>query len=172
MPLAWLSPYFQSVPSLPICDQPPSSCCPGAEPRVDGFVYILGPCGSFKQSLLRDQQFILPPQLPNSHWFLQPEVMSLYYPSPGTLGCAVWPGVGLTHSQGMFPDFYPSHVDGGPPLPIPPLLPPPLCTTHLLSSPPLLPVWMNVASLNPWLWNFIQSDSLTLLGAICFEIQL
>ena len=79
----------------------------------------------------------------------------VYLPGAGTLGCAVWPGVGLTHSQGMFPDFYPSHVDGGPPLPIPPLPPPPLCTTHLLTSPPLLPVWMNVASLNPWLWNFI-----------------
>ena len=47
---------------------------------------------------------------------------------------------------------YPSRVNTG--LSVP--LPPPLCTTvpPLSVTPPLLPAWMNVASLNPWLSDF------------------
>ena len=36
----------------------------GVDPRVGGFAYVLSPCGSFKQSLLKIQQFLLPPQAP------------------------------------------------------------------------------------------------------------
>ena len=53
--------------------------------------------------------------------------------------------------------FYPPHVNMEPPTLS--LLLPPLCTTpHPLfpntPSPPLLPVWMNMAALNPWLLDF------------------
>ena len=88
--------------------------------------------------------------------------MSLYLPGAGTLGCAVWPGAGITHSQGIPPDFYLPYMNVGLPVLIPLLLqPPPLhVIPHLLASLPhlwvsdLLPVWMNVASLNPWLSDF------------------
>ena len=33
-------------------------------PRVGGFAYILSLCGPFKQTLLKIQQFLLPPQPP------------------------------------------------------------------------------------------------------------
>ena len=78
--------------------------------------------------------------------FLQSEVTGIYLSGAGTLGCVVWSGVGIAHFQDI----------------------PPICsiataaaaflhhTTHLLISvtPPLLPVWMNVSSLNPWLSDF------------------
>ena len=70
---------------------------------------------------------------PNPHWFLLPEVMRLYLPSTGSLGWAVWPGAGITYSQGIPPDFCPPHVNVGPPLPPPLLLPLPLhATLHSL----------------------------------------
>ena len=54
--------------------------------------------------------------------------MWIYIPGAGALGCAVWPGAGITPSQGIPPDFYPPHVNVGLSLPIP--LPPPLWGTH------------------------------------------
>ena len=44
MPLAWLLAGFQSLPPLPTSKLGPS----GADSRVDGFAYILGPCGSLQ----------------------------------------------------------------------------------------------------------------------------
>ena len=74
---------------------------------------------------------------------------------------AVWSGLGLGSlaSKVSLPIFYPPHVNVG--LPVPPPSPPPLYATPCLcTSPPvstsllLLPIWMNVASLNPWLLVF------------------
>ena len=45
-------------------------------PSLGGFAYVLGPCGPFKWTLLRNQQFLLPPQPP---LVLQSEVMMLYF---------------------------------------------------------------------------------------------
>ena len=42
IPLAQLSAGFQPLPSLPTSKLGPS----GADSQVDGFVYVLGPCGS------------------------------------------------------------------------------------------------------------------------------
>ena len=79
--------------------------------RVGGFAFVLGPCGPFKRTLLKIQQSLslLQPPL-----VLQPEVMGIYLLSTGTLGLAVWPGVRITHSQGIHPDFYLPHVNVGP----------------------------------------------------------
>ena len=77
--------------------------------------------------------------------------MGIYLSSAGNLSCVVWPGVQITCSQGAPPDFYLPHLNMG--LPIPLLQP--LCATPCVcTSLPLLPVWMNVASLNAWLSDF------------------
>ena len=100
--------------------------------------------------------------------------MEIYLPGTGTLVCAVWPGAGIAHSQGILPHFYPPHVNVG--LPIPPATatsPPPkhcpLCPSS--PSPPLLPIWMNMASLNPWRWTSRQFDFLAVLDVFCFEVS-
>ena len=110
--------------------------------------------GLFSQASWKSNSFFCHP---NPHWFLQPEVLGIYLSSTGTLGCVLWPGVGMTCSQGIPPDVYPPRVIVGLPF-LPPL---PLCTTPclLLStpfslSPSFLSIWMNVASLYPWLSDF------------------
>ena len=55
-------------------------------PRVGGLANVLSPCGPFKWTFLRNQQFLL---LPHPPLVLQPEVMSLYLPD------VVLSGVGL-----------------------------------------------------------------------------
>ena len=61
--------------------------------------------------------------------------MGAHPPGTETLGCAVWPGAGITRSQGIPPGFYSPHVNVGLPVRPPPL---PLCTTlRLLTSLPL-----------------------------------
>ena len=56
-----LSAGFQSLPPLPTIKLGPS----GADSRMDGFVYILGPCGSLQRPLLYGWEFLLwPPQPP------------------------------------------------------------------------------------------------------------
>ena len=65
--------------------------------------------------------------------FLRPEVIRIYLSGAGTTGFVVWLGAGIAFSQGVPPNFYLSHVNGGSPiLPIPPL-----CTGF---SPAQLPV--------------------------------
>ena len=80
--------------------------------------------------------------------------MRLLFPGAGTLGYAVWPGVGIACAQSIPPDSYPPRVNVGQFILLPPLhaTPYPLCPDSL--ALPLLPVWMNVASLNPWLLDF------------------
>ena len=68
--------------------------------------------------------------------------MGTYLPGNGTLGWVVWCGAGIPHSQSIPPDFYLPHMGVGPPIP------------SLLTSPPLLPICMNVTSLIPWLLDF------------------
>ena len=71
----------------------------------------------------------------NPRWFLQPEVMGNYLPHAGTLGCADWPGAGITRSQGIPPCFYLPHVNMGLPIPLPPPL---RATPNLCASLPSL----------------------------------
>ena len=75
----------------------------------------------------------------------------------GALGCVV-----CLVPQLFLPVYL--HVNVGPPalpaaaLPTPVLQPPP----HQESSPPLLPVWMNVSFLSPWLSEF---------HTVCFSVS-
>ena len=83
--------------------------------------------------------------------------MEVYLCGAETLGCVVWPGASIAYSQGIPPNFYPPHISVRPSVPLLPPLPP--CTApHPLfpgsATALLLPVWMNVASLNPWLSDF------------------
>ena len=140
-------------------------------PRVSGFVWVLGPCSHFKWTLLRNCKFL---PYPNHHWFLQPEVVRLYLPGPGTLGCTVWSGAGIAGSPGIPPNSYQTHkifinfMNVG--VPVLPLLSlhaasHPLCTGTL--SLPLLPIWMNVASLKPWLSGvFVLRLAVILLAVV------
>ena len=80
--------------------------------------------------------------------------MGTYLPGSGSLGWAVSCRSVITHSQGIPPNFYLPHVDVGPPS-VPWLCASPCCASpHVTASPPLLPIWINVASLNPWLLDF------------------
>ena len=75
---------------------------------------------------------------PNPHWFLEPEVIGTYLPGTGTQGWMVLCGAGMPRSRGILPNFYLTHV----------------CVDHpfcLSTSLPLLPIWMNVTFLIPWL---------------------
>ena len=146
--LAPLCASFQSLPRLPTIKLGPS----GADSWMGGFVYILGPCGSLQWTLLWAWEFLLLPQPP--HMFLVRGFKALF-PRTGILGCAVC----LT-PQLFLPFYLHAHV-GLPGLPattLPtPVLQPLPCRK---SSPPgcqslpLLPVWMNVSSLTPWLSDF------------------
>ena len=150
---AWHLPHFQSLHLLSICDWCPSSCCPGVESQSEwvciNFKTVQGPLNGLSWGT---GSFF---HLPDTHWFFQPEIMGLSILGAGTLHCAMWSGAGITHSLGIPPDFYPPCVSVGPHiLQLPLLLP--LCTIphHLVpGSPtlPLLPVWINMASLHPWL---------------------
>ena len=78
--------------------------------------------------------------------------MQTYLLGTGTLGYVFWSGARIPHSQGMPPDFYSPQVDMGP------------LVLHLYASLcisvslPLLPIWVNVAPLNPWLLDFCTAQ--------------
>ena len=90
--------------------------------------------------------------------------MGTYLPGTGTLHWVVWSGVGIPHSWDIPPNIHPPHVDVGPPVPYPCTSPSYSAFSHLsailnLSASlhlylPLLRIWMNVTSLNPWLLDF------------------
>ena len=129
-------------------------CC---NPRVHGFAYIhthVGPLNwvSWKSGIFSHH--------PNPHWFSQPEVMGIYLPGAGTLGCisGLEGYLGITCPQGILPNFYTLYMNVRPSV-LQPLLPlhttPHLCTSPPVSTTlPLLLIWMNVASLNPRLLDF------------------
>ena len=105
-------------------------------PRVCGFAYILRLCWPFKWWIFGS--FFCHPNL---CWFLQPirnwEVPGIYLPSTGTLGCAVWPwGLDRSLPRVSLISFCR------------------WCHSTVSATLPLLPFWMNVASLNPWLSDF------------------
>ena len=82
MVLALVSAGFQSLPLLPIIKLGTS----GADSWVDGFMYVLGSCGSLQQTLLWGWEFLpLPPQPPQvfNQWF------EALFPHAGTLSCTV-----------------------------------------------------------------------------------
>ena len=152
MPLVGLLPCFQSLSPFPTSKLCPFRCSAGADSRVGGLVYVLGPHGPLQHTLLWNWQF-LPLQPPQVFTVRGSEGLSSH---AGTLSCTV--------SRSPAVPVYP-HMNVRPtqstrcPLttPLPQaashcLAVHPLCPSCLF--PPLLPVWMNVSSLTPWLSDF------------------
>ena len=83
----------------------------------------------------------------NPHRFLRSEVLRLYFPCAGTLGCVV-----CLAPQFFLPVYL--HMNVGPPWSS--IRPPAACSLHpSCSSLPLLVVWVNDPSLTPWLPDFL-----------------
>ena len=82
MLLAPLSTGFKTLSPLPNSKLGPSD----ADSQVGRFVYILGPCGSLKWSLLCDWEFLLPHQCPK---IFTDRGFEALFPWAGALGCAV-----------------------------------------------------------------------------------
>ena len=146
MPLAQLSLNFQSLPLLPTSKLGPS----GADSRVGGLVYTLGPCGSLQGAFLWEFLPLLPepPQLCSVRdfeaYFLALELWVawsvLLHSVPPSLsacecGTACYASLCLACRGPSAASIHQL---------------PPCCE----SSPPLLPVWMNVPSLSPWSSGF------------------
>ena len=94
-------------------------------PRGGGSAYVLNPCSSLSGVSCKSGSFF---HHPNPHYILQPEVMGIYLLGARALGCVVWSGAGTTCFQGIPANFYPPHINVGPPVPLlPPLCSPPTC---------------------------------------------
>ena len=105
--------------------------------RVGGYAYVLRPCRPFKRSFLKIQSFFHHPTPTDCYsWKSWRRIFPALEP------WAVWSGLGLGSPapKVLSPDFYPPHVNVGPPMPIPLL---PLCTTPRL--PTSLP-WLHVSA--------------------------
>ena len=172
MALAQLSASFQSLPLLTTSKLGPS----GADSRVHGFVYILEPHGSLQRTLLWGWKFLLPQQPPR---VLTVRGFEGFFSHARTLGCAV-----CLARQLSLPVYPQANVG-------PPGLPATASSTQSsshsplhpgCSSPPLLPVWMNVSSLTHSLvvrlpyslifwqfWLFLFLNSLLSFFWLCKE---
>ena len=131
----------------------------GADSRVGGLVCILGPCGSLQETVLWGWEFL--PPLPQSPRVFSVWGLRLYFPELETW---VASSVSLPSCSSQFirrwMRGYLLHQP--PPHWVHQLRPcsessPPGCP-----SPPLLPVWMNVSSLTPWL---LDSHTVRLSGS-------
>ena len=120
-------------------------------PRVGLYAYILGPRSSFKRTLLRDWQFLSLSQ--TSLVFIARGYEALFL-GAGTLGCVVWPGAGIACSPGVSSAFYWPQVNVGPPILLATTTASPQLSQCILSTPSLLPIWMNISCLNLWLLDF------------------
>ena len=146
--LAWLSASFQSLPLWPTSQLGPS----GADSQVGGYMYVLGPCGSLQQTHVRLR--VSPSAATPTGFYSQRfwGFISLRQ-NPGLCSLSRSPIVppGLSNTNVGLPHL----VCQSPPCP-PGLLPAAL-PHHLCPGCPslaLLPVWMNVSSLTPWLLDF------------------
>ena len=83
MPPAQFSAGFHSLLLVPTSKLGPS----GADSQVGAFVYILGPCGSPNKLSCEAGSFSC--CLLNPYRCFQSEVLRLYFPCVGTLGCKV-----------------------------------------------------------------------------------
>ena len=141
VPLVRLLAGFKSLPLFPTSKFGPS----GADSQVDGFVYIVGPCGSLQWTLLWGWEFILLPQPPQVFPVRGFEVLFSHI---GSLCCAVCLAPLLSLP------VYPYENVGLPSLPAaaspdPILQPPPCCEF----SPPWLPISTPPTSLDESFFN-------------------
>ena len=149
---AWHLPHFQSLLLLPTCEQRPSSCCLGVESQSGCVCVCFKTMWALKQSFLKTWQFLPLPK--PTLVFTACSYGDLSFQLFGTLGYLFWSGAGIAHSQDLPPDFYPPCMNVGLPMPILLLLATLWVTLCLFASPLLLPIWTNMASLNPWLLSF------------------
>ena len=147
MPLAELWASFQSLPLLHTSKLGPS----GADSWVGGFVYILGPCGSLQRTLLWSWEFLLLPQPPE---IFTARGFEALFPWAGTLGCEVCLAPHLFLLVYLRANMAPPACQLPPCLPWSPATALPSVLSTLTARLPLLPVWMNVSSLTPWLLDF------------------
>ena len=161
MALALLSAHFQSLPLLPTSKLGPS----GAASQVGGPVHTLGPCGSLQRTLLWDWEFLLLPPQPPQEFSVSGLRLYLPAPEPWVAWSVTWStSCCLTGQlQLCLPHSTICHLAGStsPCLAMSPLHPSCL-------SPPLLPVWMNVSSLSPWLSDFHTVWFSVSSGCFCF----
>ena len=138
MPLAQFSAGFQSFPPLPTSELG----SPGADSRVGGFVYILGPCGSLQPTLLWIWEFLLLPQPLQIFIVRNFEAFFSLCWNPGFVVCLA-PQLPSCSSRFICMQIW-NHRSSSHCLAV-----------HLLHpscpSLPLLPVWVNVSFLTPWL---------------------
>ena len=143
---AWL---LEVCLALTLCDWHPSSCFPGAESQRGWVCIHSKSVGPFKWTLLTNWQFLPSPQPLLVFTARSYGALSSWRWDPGQCGLAfVW-----DRSLPKHPSRFLSTMCD---MMGPPVLPPPLRATPCLRAfapvsltPPLLPTWMNVASLNP-----------------------
>ena len=140
VPFALLWAGFQSLPLLPTSKLGPSA----DDSQIGGFVYVLWPCRSLQQILLWGWEFLPLPQLPQVFLVRGFEVL---FSHTGTMACVVC----LTPQ--LFLQVYP-HANVGLPTPPATTLPATVLLWVLSALAALLPVWMNVSFLIPWLSDF------------------
>ena len=155
MALAPLSAWFQSLPPLPTMKLGPSS----ADSQVGGPTHAPGPCGSPQQTLLWGWGPLPLPLQPS--WVSPIRGPRLYFPA-GAVGCVV-----CFAPPPFLPVYLCANVGSwgllAVALPIPTIHHLARSASHRLAgsplhpgfpSLPLLPVWMNLSSLSPWLLDF------------------
>ena len=161
-----LSARLQSLPPVPTIKMGPF----GADPWVGGLVHTLGLCGSLQRTLLWGwESLLLPPQPPQ---VFSIRGLRLYFP---TLEPWVVQSVSLPSCSSQFiRTWVRDHLlHQPPPNWIPQQLPCPESSPPSCPSPLLLPVWINVSSLTPWLsdfhtvWFSVSSGCFLFLNCCC-----
>ena len=167
MVLAPLSSGFQSLPPLPTMKLGPF----GADSQVGGLVQAVGPWGSLQGTLLWGRAFLLLlPQPPTGVFNQRFEALFPQRWSPGLCGLfhspAITPSLSMCEcgAAGAASHHLVWSVSCSQACPIPqsatllglpaPALPRVLSAPAARLLPPLLPVWLDVSSLSPWLWVF------------------
>ena len=115
-------------------------------PRVGGFTYVLGPCRSFKTD--SPERLAVSSTTPTPAGFCSQKLRRLYFPVLEPW--AVWSGLGLGLLAPQVSLLvlsttleYGAALSAGH-----------HCCLAAAPSLPLLPVWINISSLNPWLSDF------------------
>ena len=136
-------------------------------PSGGGSSYILSLCGLFKQSVLKIQQFLLLLQTPPVFTARSYGDLSSWCWNPGICSLA-W---GWDHWLSRYPSwFLPTTHECGTACSAATISLRHTASLPISASLPLLPVWMNVASLILDCCTSIQLHFLTVLGVICFDV--
>ena len=127
----------------------PLAVAPVVIPRVGRFVDVLSPGGSFKQTLLRNWQVLLLFQSPLDFTAITWGALPSWHWNSGLCGLA-W---GWDSSLQKYPSqFLSTTCECGTTSYAATTATTTVATScHTESSLPFLPIWMNLASLNPWL---------------------